>query len=458
MNPEQNYSPFEIGLGRLVSFDKADFVGPPRAPGRAGRGRPGPPARRPPARLVRHRGAVRRPGPAAGDLARPSTARTVPVFAGGRQVGKATSLRLEPDPQAGDRARLRPAALRADRHAGSRWSGRSRAAAAASARRSWSCRSSTCRASGADRAAATRPTGHAGTAMTDFARFDAIIDERLEDWTQELVDFCRIPSEGGDRGDLRAAADWTAAAAAPGRLRRSRSSSWARTCRRSSSASSATGRARSPASGTTTSSRPRRSTCGRPRRTSRPSATAGSGPAARPTTRASCCRGSGRWRPTDGVRAAPLPRPPPRRGPGGDRQRRPRRPARPAAPSPRGRRRAHRGRRARPRRPADGPGRRQGHRRARARREDDGPRRPLEPDRPAAQRRPSAGAGAGDVVGRRPGRRRSRASTPARARRPRTSSRRSRSMDLATLDDIRRRLGRRAVHRRARRVRRPRRR
>jgi aminomethyltransferase len=27
MNPEQNYSPFEIGLGRLVTFDKADFVG-----------------------------------------------------------------------------------------------------------------------------------------------------------------------------------------------------------------------------------------------------------------------------------------------------------------------------------------------------------------------------------------------------------------------------------------------
>jgi aminomethyltransferase len=27
MNPEQNYSPNEIGLGRLVSFDKADFVG-----------------------------------------------------------------------------------------------------------------------------------------------------------------------------------------------------------------------------------------------------------------------------------------------------------------------------------------------------------------------------------------------------------------------------------------------
>ncbi len=27
MSPEQNYSPFEIGLGRLVSFDKADYVG-----------------------------------------------------------------------------------------------------------------------------------------------------------------------------------------------------------------------------------------------------------------------------------------------------------------------------------------------------------------------------------------------------------------------------------------------
>jgi len=27
LNPEQNFSPFEIGLGRLVSFEKADFVG-----------------------------------------------------------------------------------------------------------------------------------------------------------------------------------------------------------------------------------------------------------------------------------------------------------------------------------------------------------------------------------------------------------------------------------------------
>jgi acetylornithine deacetylase/succinyl-diaminopimelate desuccinylase-like protein len=46
--------------------------------------------------------------------------------------------------------------------------------------------------------------------MTDFARFDAIVDEHLEDWIEELLAFCRIPSEGGDRANLRLAADWTA--------------------------------------------------------------------------------------------------------------------------------------------------------------------------------------------------------------------------------------------------------
>jgi acetylornithine deacetylase/succinyl-diaminopimelate desuccinylase-like protein len=46
--------------------------------------------------------------------------------------------------------------------------------------------------------------------MTDFTRFDAIIDEHLEDWIEELLAFCRIPSEGGDRANLRLAADWTA--------------------------------------------------------------------------------------------------------------------------------------------------------------------------------------------------------------------------------------------------------
>ena len=60
MNPEQNYSPFEIGLGRLVSFDKAGLRRPSRAQGGAGGRRPGAAARRPDARLVRHRAAVRR--------------------------------------------------------------------------------------------------------------------------------------------------------------------------------------------------------------------------------------------------------------------------------------------------------------------------------------------------------------------------------------------------------------
>ena len=48
------------------------------------------------------------------------------------------------------------------------------------------------------------------TDTIDFTRFDALIDEHLEDWIDELLDFCRIPSEGGDMVNLRAAADWTA--------------------------------------------------------------------------------------------------------------------------------------------------------------------------------------------------------------------------------------------------------
>jgi acetylornithine deacetylase/succinyl-diaminopimelate desuccinylase-like protein len=51
--------------------------------------------------------------------------------------------------------------------------------------------------------------------LTDFTRFDAAIDAHLEDWIEELLEFCRIPSEGGDQVNLRAAAEWTAA-----RLRR----------------------------------------------------------------------------------------------------------------------------------------------------------------------------------------------------------------------------------------------
>ena len=90
MNPAQNYSPFEIGLGRLVSFDKGDFVGRLALERET---RAGGPARR----LVGLQldwydieGLYDAQGlpPAIS----PTVDRSpVPVFAGGRQVGRATS-------------------------------------------------------------------------------------------------------------------------------------------------------------------------------------------------------------------------------------------------------------------------------------------------------------------------------------------------------------------------------
>ena len=44
----------------------------------------------------------------------------------------------------------------------------------------------------------------------DFAAFDRLVEERLERWTAELVEFLAISSEGGDAPGLRAAADWIA--------------------------------------------------------------------------------------------------------------------------------------------------------------------------------------------------------------------------------------------------------
>ena len=51
---------------------------------------------------------------------------------------------------------------------------------------------------------------------TDFTAFDRLVEERLAGWVEELVEFLRIPSEGGDAVHLREAAEWTAE-----RLRRS---------------------------------------------------------------------------------------------------------------------------------------------------------------------------------------------------------------------------------------------
>ncbi len=90
MNPEQNYSPGEIGLGRLVSLDKGDFVGRLALEREA---RAGGPARR----LVGLQldwydieGLYDAQGlpPAISPIVDRSP---VPVFAGGRQVGRATS-------------------------------------------------------------------------------------------------------------------------------------------------------------------------------------------------------------------------------------------------------------------------------------------------------------------------------------------------------------------------------
>jgi len=90
MNPEQHYSPFEIGLGRLVNFDKGDFVGRLALEREA---RAGGPARR----LVGLQldwydieGLYDAHGlpPAIS----PTVDRSpVPVFSGSRQVGRATS-------------------------------------------------------------------------------------------------------------------------------------------------------------------------------------------------------------------------------------------------------------------------------------------------------------------------------------------------------------------------------
>ncbi|HEX5826268.1 MAG TPA: aminomethyltransferase family protein [Candidatus Limnocylindrales bacterium] len=90
MNPEQNYSPFEIGLGGLVSFDKADYVGKRALLAEQAAGGP---ARRLVGlqldwydieRLYDEQGLP--PGIS------PTVDRSpVPVFDGGRQVGKATS-------------------------------------------------------------------------------------------------------------------------------------------------------------------------------------------------------------------------------------------------------------------------------------------------------------------------------------------------------------------------------
>ncbi len=47
--------------------------------------------------------------------------------------------------------------------------------------------------------------------VPDWAAFDRLVEARIAGWVSELVEFLRIPSEGGDETHLREAADWTAA-------------------------------------------------------------------------------------------------------------------------------------------------------------------------------------------------------------------------------------------------------
>ncbi len=90
MNPDQNYSPGEIGLGRLVDLDKADFVGRLALQREAKAG--GPARRMVGLQLDWYDIEALYDAQGLPPAINPSVDRSpVPVFAGGRQVGRATS-------------------------------------------------------------------------------------------------------------------------------------------------------------------------------------------------------------------------------------------------------------------------------------------------------------------------------------------------------------------------------
>ncbi len=90
MNPEQNYSPFEVGLGRLVRFDKADYVG--RRALQAEQAAGGPSRRLVGLQLDWHGIEALFDAQGLPPSVSPTVDRApVPVFADGRQVGRVTS-------------------------------------------------------------------------------------------------------------------------------------------------------------------------------------------------------------------------------------------------------------------------------------------------------------------------------------------------------------------------------
>jgi aminomethyltransferase len=95
MNPEQHYSPFEIGLGRLVNFDKGDFVG--RLALERERAAGGPARRLVGLQLDWYDIEALYSAQGLPPAISPAVDRSpVPVFSGGSQAGRATSLGWSP--------------------------------------------------------------------------------------------------------------------------------------------------------------------------------------------------------------------------------------------------------------------------------------------------------------------------------------------------------------------------
>ena len=119
MNPEQNYSPGEIGLGRLVSFDKGDFVGRLALEREAAAG--GPARRLVGLQLDWYDIEALYDAQGLPPAISPSVDRApVPVFAAGRQVGRATSHGWSPILKQAIALASVPPAVRGGRHAARR--------------------------------------------------------------------------------------------------------------------------------------------------------------------------------------------------------------------------------------------------------------------------------------------------------------------------------------------------
>ena len=114
---EQHYSPFELGLGRLVDLSKASpFNGRRALLAEQASGGPAPTPRRPGARMGGHRRVVRQTRPGAGGLT-PRASRPGARLQGGQAGGARHEHHVGPDDQEDGRLRLGRQAVRGERHA-----------------------------------------------------------------------------------------------------------------------------------------------------------------------------------------------------------------------------------------------------------------------------------------------------------------------------------------------------